>query len=144
LAPTSVFWLFNRLDKSSRIWLYPALQLARSASFAVLVPVGLAASLALGAHVIARWVPYYIYRTSGKDWPETPFFLMRLLFYSLLWIILAITTQNFAALLTPTALLLLLWNLFRARKELRQMLAVFIGSTARSLHLREDQPLHRR
>ena len=115
------FWLFNRLDKSSRIWLYPALQFARSASFTVLVPVGLAASLALGAHVIARWVPYYIYRTSGKDWPETPCFLMRLLFYSLLWIILAITTQNFAALLTTTALLLLLWNLFRARKELRQM-----------------------
>jgi Flp pilus assembly protein TadB len=74
------------------------------------------------AHVIARWVPYYIYRTSGKDWPETPFFLMQLLFYSLLWIILAITTQNFAALLTTTALLLLLWNLFRARKEFRQML----------------------
>lgn len=116
------FRLFNRLDKSSRIWMYPALQLARSASFTVLVPVGLPASLAIGAHVIARWVPYYIYRTREKDWPETPFFLMRLLFYSLLWIILAFT-QNFAALLTPTALLLLLWNLYRARKELRQMLA---------------------
>lgn len=47
---------------------------------------------------------------------------MRLLFYRLLWIILAIT-RNFAALLTPTALLLLLRNLFRTRKELRQMLA---------------------
>jgi hypothetical protein len=117
------FRLFNRWDKSSRIWLYPALQFARSASFTVLVPVGLPASLALGAHVLARWVPYYIYRSSRKkDWPETPLFLMRLLFDSLLWIILAIT-QNFAALLTPTALLLLLWNLFRARKELRQMLA---------------------
>ena len=116
------FRLFNRLDKSSRIWMYPALQLARSASFTVLVPVGLPASLAIGAHVIARWVPYYIYRTREKEWPETPFFLMRLLFFSLLWIILAFT-QNFAALLTPTALLLLLWNLYRARKELRQMLA---------------------
>ncbi len=76
----------------------------------------------LAPHVIARRVPYYIYRTCRKRWPETPCFLMRLLFYSLLWIILAITTQNFAALLTTTALLLLLWNLFRARKELRQML----------------------
>jgi hypothetical protein len=116
------FWLYNRLDKQSRIWFYPALQLSRCASFAVLVPIGLPASLALGAHVLARWVPYYVYRTSGKDWPDVPFFLVRLLFYGLLLIIFAIT-QNFAAVFTPTALLLLLWSLFRARKQLGQVLA---------------------
>jgi hypothetical protein len=116
------FWLYNRVDKRSRIWLYPALQLSRCASFAVLVPIALPASLALGAHVLARWVPYYVYRTGGKDWPDVPVFLIRLLFYSLLWIIFAIS-QNFATLFTPTALLLLLWSLFRARKELGQMLA---------------------
>jgi hypothetical protein len=116
------FWLYNRLDKATRIWLYPVLQFARSASFTVLVPIGLPASLALGAHVIARWVPYYVYRIGKKGWPETPAYLMRLLFYSLLWIMLAIA-QGFVSLLTPTALLLLLWNLFRARKELGQMFA---------------------
>ena len=117
------FWLYNRLDKRSRIWLYPALQLSRSTSFAVLVPpIGLPASLALGAHVFARWVPYYVYRTGGKDWPDVPVFLTRLLFYSILWIIFAIS-QDFAALFTPTALLLLLWSLIRGRKELGQMLA---------------------
>jgi hypothetical protein len=116
------FWVYNRCDKRSRIWLYPALQFARGASFTVLVPIDLPASLALGAHVLARWVPYYVYRTSGNDWPKVPFFLVRLVFYGLLWIMLAIT-QNFESLLTLTALVLLLWNLFRARKELRQMLA---------------------
>jgi hypothetical protein len=116
------FWLYNRWDKGSRIWLYPTLQLLRSASFAVLVPIGLPASLAIGAHVLARWVPYYIYRTDRKDWPDVPVFLVRLLFYSLLSIILAIG-QGFAALFTPTALLLLLWSVFRARKELGQVLA---------------------
>jgi len=116
------FWLYNRLNKPSRIWLYPALQLSRSASFAVLVPIGLPGALALGAHVLARWVPYYVYRTGRKDWPDVPFFLTRLLFYSLLLIIFAIS-QDFATLFTPTALILLLWSLFRARKELGQMLA---------------------
>jgi hypothetical protein len=116
------FWLYNRLDKATRIWLYPALQFARSACFTVLVPIGLPASLALGAHVIARWMPYYVYRIERKGWPETPFYLTQLLFYSLLWIMLAIS-QGFVSLLTPTALLLLLWYLFRARKELLQMLA---------------------
>jgi len=52
------FWLYNRLDKRSRIWLYAALQLSRCASFAVLAPIALPASLALGAHVLARSVPY--------------------------------------------------------------------------------------
>jgi hypothetical protein len=116
------FLVYNRCDKSSRIWLFPALQFARSASFMALVPIGLPASLAVGAHIIARWVPYYVYRTDGKDWPEVPFFLTRLLFYCLLWITLAMS-QSFAGLLTPTAFLLLIWNLFRARKELLQMLA---------------------
>jgi hypothetical protein len=116
------YWLYNRCDKRSRIWMYPALQFARAASFTVVVPIGLPASLALGAHVIARWVPYYVYRTGRKDWPTTPFFLMRLLFYVLLCSILAIS-QGFSGLVTATAVVLLLWNLWRARKELRQVLA---------------------
>jgi hypothetical protein len=116
------FRLYNRSDKSSRIWLYPALQMARTASFTVLVQIGLPAALALGAHIIARWVPYYMYRTAGKEWPDVPSFLMRLLFYGILWAML-MATQDFASLLTPTALLLLLWNMFRAYKELHEMLA---------------------
>lgn len=115
------FWIYNRLDKSSRIWLFPALQFARSASFVVLVPVGLAASAALGAHVLARWVPYYLYRIGGKDWPEAPFFLSRLMFYIVLWLALALT-QDSTHLVTWTALALLLWNLYRACKELLTML----------------------
>jgi hypothetical protein len=122
LATHFVFWVYNRLDKRSRIWLYPVLQLSRCTSFAVLVPIGLAASLALGAHTLARWIPYYIYRTRGKDWPEMPFFLTRLLFYILLLIIFVIST-GLASIVTPTTFLLLLWSAFRARKELRETVA---------------------
>jgi hypothetical protein len=116
------FWFYNRIDKSSRVWLYPALQLARSASFAVLVPIDLPASLAIGAHVFARWVPYYGYRNGSGGWPEMPAFLIRLLFFTILCGVVA--TQNVAALLTPTAAALLGWILFRARRELLQ---VFTG-----------------
>jgi hypothetical protein len=102
------------------------------------VPIGLPASQALGAHVLARWVPYYVYRTEGKDWPNVPVFLTRLLFYGLLWIMFAIS-RGFATLFTPTALLLLLWSLFRARKELGQMLRVFIGSIVMGLSPSENR-----
>ena len=120
LATHFGFAMYNRCDKASRIWLFPGLQLARSASFALLVPIGLAASLALGAHVIARWVPYYVYRISDKNWPEAPLFVSRLMFYGLLWLMVAVT-QGFDGLLTGTALALLGWNLFRARRELAEL-----------------------
>ena len=85
-----------------------------------LVPIGVAASLALGAHVIARWVPYYLYRIGGNDWPEAPFFLSRLMFYVLLWTMMMLT-QGHESLLTPTALGLLIWNVVRARKDLQSL-----------------------
>jgi hypothetical protein len=97
------------------------LQVARAASFTVLVAIDLFGTLALCAHVIARWVPYYIYRTTDQ-WPDAPSSLMRLVFYILLWGLSAIT-QDLDPLVTPTALLLLVWFLFRARKEMRQRLA---------------------
>ena len=115
-----LFKLYNRLDKNTRIWLFPGLQLARTFAPVALVPIGVAASLALGAHVIARWVPYYLYRIGGNDWPEAPFFLSRLMFYVLLWAMMMVT-QGHESLLTPTALILLFWNIIRARKDLRSL-----------------------
>jgi len=122
LATDFGFAMYNRFDKKSRIWLFPGLQFVRTTAFALLVPVGLPASLALGAHILARWVPYYTYRFSGKDWPEAPFFLSRLLFYILLWLTFAFT-QGTDKMLTLTALAMLLWNVFRARKDLRKTLS---------------------
>lgn len=116
-----LFKAYNRLDKSTRIWLFPGLQMARAAAFVALVPIGLAASLALGAHVIARWVPYYLYRVGRGDWPDAPFFLSRLMFYGLLSLMLAMT-QGHESLMTPTALVLLVWNIVRARNDLLQLL----------------------
>lgn len=121
LATHFGFRAYNRVDKATRIWMFPALQLLRSASFMVLVPVGTAAALALGAHVIARWLPYYLYRVGGNEWPEAPLFLSRLMIYSLLCLIVALS-GNPAAVMTGTAAALLAWNLFRARRELAGVL----------------------
>lgn len=118
LATHGWFLLYNRLDKATRVWLYPGLQLARSTAFCALVPVAPIGALALGAHVLARWMPYFLYRFGGKDWPEAPLPLTRLLFFVVLALLLAIT-QGVAALATWTAAALLAWNLLRARAELR-------------------------
>ena len=111
------FALYNRLDKKTRIWLYSGLQLARSAAFAALVPVSLVGSVAIGAHVLAKWVPYYIYRVGGNDWPEDSHFMTRLMFFVVLCLLEGMAT-GFASLWTLSAAALLAWNVFRARHDL--------------------------
>ncbi|MBI1424902.1 MAG: hypothetical protein GC149_15755 [Gammaproteobacteria bacterium] len=115
------YLLYNRLDKGTRIWMFAGLQFARSAAFVAIVPVTPMGAGALAAHTLARWVPYYIYRLGGKDWPKTSFYLVRLLFFLILALLLGMT-QGYASVLTGTALALLVWNIYRARKELAAML----------------------
>jgi len=122
LATHAWFALYNRLDKDTRVWLFVGLQFARSAAFLVLVPIEQVGAAALGAHVLAKWVPYFVYRLGGKTWPEMPFHLIRLMFFAVLALILAFA-NGIALLVSWTALALLTWNLFRARRELASAVA---------------------
>lgn len=118
LATHGWFLLYNRVDKTSRIWLFGGLQFARSAAFVVLVPILPIGAAALGAHILARWVPYYVYRLGGKDWPDTPFHLTRLMFFVVLALLLALA-EGISSIMTWTSAALLGWNLYRARQELK-------------------------
>lgn len=111
------FYLYNRFDKATRVWLYAGLQLARTAAFAVLLPIAPVAALALAAHVLAKWLPYYVYRLSDGEWPETRMPLTRLLFFTLFTALLALAT-GFEFLLNGTAAALFGWIVFRARGDL--------------------------
>jgi hypothetical protein len=111
------FRLYNRLDKRTRVFLFGGLQLARGAAFVALVPISAIGAMALGAHALSKWVPYYIYRIDTKGWPDAPFLLTRLLFFMLLALLLGLAGGP-ATIFNGTALALLAWNLFRARREL--------------------------
>jgi hypothetical protein len=115
------FWLYNRYDKNTRIWMYSGLQLARSVAFVAIVPVTIGGSLAIGAHALARWIPYYVYRLGGDAWPEAPQYLSRLLFLLVLSAIVVVTV-GVSALENWTTLAVFAWTVFRARHELRSML----------------------
>ncbi len=117
LATYGWFALYNRLDKATRVWLFPGLQFARGAAFVAIVPIGVVGAAALGAHVLAKWVPYFLYRTGSRTWPDTSFHLMRLLFFVVLAFFVA-AAEGASVLWSGTALALLSWNIFRARREL--------------------------
>jgi hypothetical protein len=112
------FIFYNRLDKQTRTWLYPFLQLGRTASFTVVASIEPAGIAALSAHMFSRWLPYLIYRmTASRDWPESRVVLVRLISF-ILFSLTVVASLGPAALLTWGALGLLLWNVFRARQDL--------------------------
>lgn len=117
------FELYNRFDKKTRVWLFIGLQFARIAAFVALVPIVPIAVAALGAHALAKWTPYYVYRLGNRAWPEIPFYLLRLVFFLVLGGLLA-ASQGVAVLWNLSALALLLWNLYRARSEFKTACSV--------------------
>ncbi len=130
------FCLYNRMDKGTRVWMFSVLQLARTAAFAVLVPVPLIGVAALAAHVVARWVPYYVYRHGGKNWPDLQPPLIRLMFFVLITLLLSLAAGSASLFENYTALALLLWTAFRARHDL-----VLAARSARRIdHKRRDGP----
>jgi len=111
------FVFYNRLDKMTRVWLYPLLQFARSASFAVVVPIEPVGIAALGAHVLSRWLPYQVCRLTSSRWPDARPELVRLVSFVLLSLTI-VCSLGPSLLRTWGALALLLWNVFRARQDL--------------------------
>ncbi len=118
IATYACFLFYNRLDKATRVWLYPMLQFARTAAFAVVVPIEPAGVAALGAHVLSRWTSYQVYRMSstGAVWPNVRPELARLISFVLLSLII-VCSFGPSVMLTWSALAILLWNVFRARRD---------------------------
>jgi glycosyltransferase involved in cell wall biosynthesis/phosphoserine phosphatase len=119
-ATLTCFMLYNRLDKTTRIWLYPALQFGRSAAFAVIVPISPMGAAALGAHVMSRWVPYHLYRLGATRWPSAQPELIRAVCFVVLALLVGRSLGS-PAYMNWTTLALLVWNIFRARREIRSV-----------------------
>jgi hypothetical protein len=117
LATFGWFVIYNRIDKDTRVWMFAGLQFARGAAFVALVPIGMVGGLAIGAHVLAKWVPYCFYRVGNYDWPDAPVHLIRLLFFAVLCVVVALAA-GVGALESWTSGAIVAWMLFRARREI--------------------------
>jgi hypothetical protein len=122
IATYACFLLYNRLDKTTRVWLYPILQTARCAAFTVVVPIVPAATAALGAQVMSQWIPYQVYRHTAGQWPDTRLELTRLVAFVLLSL-MSVCAFGYSFLFTWSALALLLWNALRARRDISAVIS---------------------
>lgn len=117
-----VFRLYNRVDKQTRVLLYPLLQLARLGAFLALVPTTAIADMALIIITLLRWVSYFIYRSRDARWPADDFSVIQLIVFMAGSVLLAAQHQ-WSDLVAPTTLSLLVWMLFLARHTLPPALA---------------------
>lgn len=116
------FLAYNRTAKALRVWMYLPLQLARCIGFAAVIAITPVGALALGAHAISRWFHYYAYRLGKGDWPKVRAETIRLLCFLVL-VGLTALAQGPAVVVTWTSLAILLWCLFRARWEIRELVS---------------------
>jgi hypothetical protein len=114
---------YNLLDKMTHVWLYPLLRFARSAAFTLIVPITSASVAALGAHVLSRRVPYYVYDLAFRHWPVARPEAMRAIMFVKLSL-LTVGSFDLSVLFTCRALTLRPGNVFRARRD------VYAGSNS--------------
>ena len=137
LALRALAYLYNHVDKTTRIPLYLALQAAKLAGLALLLPLPEAALALLAGHLAAGWLPYVAYRAATlraeAAW-TLPAHLYRLVFALVLaglWALSLDATPELAA-LAQLATGLAFFAL-KARRDL----AAFVRN-ARWLRRRDD------
>ncbi len=124
LALRATFWLYNRIDKPTRIWLYPVLQFFRSLALILIIPVPTIGIIAGLSQIFARWQEYLAYRAprAAAHWRQSP---ARLLQFGLFTLCLAAFSfaPSIPHLWTWRTAALLAWSLILARKDLRAALS---------------------
>jgi hypothetical protein len=137
-----LFAIFNRVDETSRTFLYLPLQATKG--IGIVLMLGLPATLVglalLVAQAIARWMAYVIYRHSGV-WRQMPDRLYRLILLTILFLAMLPTVE--ATTLSPWPIALVFgWCLLQARHELGHAwrLAHWLGAQAPPRHRRPASP----
>lgn len=120
------FWIYNYLNKQTRIWLYPVLHLCRYFGFLAITPTDLIGTILILCHILSYWIPYLIYRHRGGNKGSWPKVLRRRALRCYLFIfvmgMIAFGSHNFSLLKDKQTLVILLWCLIQASLGIRQII----------------------
>ncbi|MGF1459185.1 MAG: HAD family hydrolase [Leptolyngbyaceae cyanobacterium] len=114
------FTVYNYLDESTRIWLYPLLQFAKYAGFLLIANINSVGLALLIAQVFVDWIPYMIYRCGGdRDRLKEQFF--KVFVFLLLTVSTAIVQRDGSHLLTVQFFAILLWYGGRSLSQVKEI-----------------------
>ncbi|ELS04637.1 hypothetical protein Xen7305DRAFT_00043730 [Xenococcus sp. PCC 7305] len=122
------FWVYNYVNKKTRIWLYLLLQITRYCGFLVVTASNIVGMSALLCQIFVRSISYIIYRYAGgtkKSWPDLPEQFLKLLLFVPMIVGLSIVTADWSILFGGQTLAFLLWFLLRSRNQTRKIIGDF-------------------
>ncbi|HHP7232225.1 MAG TPA: hypothetical protein ACFCUY_15365 [Xenococcaceae cyanobacterium] len=119
------FWIYNYVNKKTRIWLYIVLQVCRYCGFLIILPTNLIGISLLFGHILSRTIGYIVYRYSGgvkSSWPKNlPEQFLRLVLFICLLFGITLTTKDFSLVTNWQTLIISVWCLFKARKQIKEI-----------------------
>lgn len=121
LSTRLVYWMFNHIDKRTRVWPYLLLQYSRLPAFAILVLVSPAGTILLSTQTLISWICYIVYRYQGKI-DEVPHAILRLVTLCFLMTMLAIS-NGMASILTWQTAAIFGFCMIRSLSTLPQLIS---------------------
>jgi phosphoserine phosphatase len=116
------FWCYNRLDKQTRTWVYPLLQVYKFFGFLSVTATNLIGTILFITLVLSRCIVYFVYRYAKTDWPKDINDLaLRCLLFGFLIVAVAVGTHNFSQLFNWQTSIIFIYCAFRARHQLRKI-----------------------
>ena len=113
------YWIYNHIDKKTRIWLYPILQGCRYFGFLSVTTTNIIGVMIFTAQVISRWIPYMIYRyaqNSWSNWSKDIIQLLRCLIFGLLIAAVTIGTHDISTLVNWQTCVIFTYCVYRGRR----------------------------
>lgn len=114
------FFVYNYVNKRTRIWLYPVLQSSRYCGFLIIAATNMVGVCIIMSYVLARSTTYVVYRYSGgnpNDWPKLQDWFLRLIFFLLFIIAISIVESDLPLLFNWQTTVLVFWWLKKCRRQ---------------------------
>jgi hypothetical protein len=123
LALRSCYWIYNHLNKQTRVWIYPILQGFKYFSYLVITATNVIGAALFTAQVMARSLPYFIYRHHHTHWTDSlPWEVIRTLVFISILFTVAIGNHDFSAFVSLQTLIIFTWCGFRSRRYVGKMI----------------------
>jgi phosphoserine phosphatase len=122
----ATYWLYNRMDKATRVWLYVPLQAFRRGAVLVVVSYTPVVAAIIASEILAKWIEYLVYRlqptNDGYKWPAMPYQTIKLVI-ALTLLLPPALTGNWSTYWTPAIICLPLFAFEAWRLERRKVLS---------------------
>lgn len=130
------FWIYNYVNKRTRIWLYLPLQICRYFGYILITPINVVGTILLVTQVLTRYLPYALYRYGGgkiESWSKLPKRLLCCLIFVFILSALTVGSGDFSLLLNQQTIAILLWCFlqagYRIWQEIRQIKPIYTDGT---------------